>query len=95
MSRRAVSSRPTVFVVCTDRGRHDERRLDGFYWDDAGVVRSVAKQATAAPGRRSHKCPTCGRDVPWRPETVEKIRPQATRTLDDHGDALTIDVSYL
>ena len=96
--RRAFNGRPTVYVVCTDKEDHKERRLGGWYWDEQGNIQSLARtsgQNTPRVARWNFKCPvdTCRRNVPWRTESLERRRPAAERALREHGAALVIDVS--
>jgi predicted RNA-binding Zn-ribbon protein involved in translation (DUF1610 family) len=94
--RRAFNGRPTVYMVCTNKEDHRERRLGGWYWDEQGNIQSLARtsgQNTPRVARWNFPCPSCPRNLVWRTESLERRRPAAERVLREHGEALVIDVS--
>lgn len=89
-----------LVLVCTDRGNHPERRLSGILWNERGMLydwsgRALGLLADGGVSQRitlNNQCPTCGRNVPLRGDTLARMRPHALQFMRE-GRALVFDLS--
>lgn len=89
-----------LVLVCTDRGKHRERRLSSILWDDQGRLydwsgRALGRLADDSVSQRitlNNQCPTCGRNVPLRGDTLARMRRHALQFMKE-GSAPVFDVS--
>jgi hypothetical protein len=78
-----ISVEHMIPVVCTDRGRHTERKLDNLTRLGVGFVAfpGIPQRRTVAK-----RCPSCPHGFRWRPETArhiyETLKAQGIPKLD-------------
>jgi hypothetical protein len=101
----------SIRLVCTDGGQHPSRALGVVLWDtkldtvvpsphhvpdrpSTGLLRS-RPGAGLDFGRLVFKCPTCGRDLPARVETLKSLflEADAQGRFDGTGRIVRVDIS--